>query len=527
MITADTGGGFDLDKSPCWRLRLCMLKKFLFALVTFVAGIVIIEALARQTESYLQSIEVDANQRGWQTRFFSQIMDWHEPDPDLLWRFKSNLQGKLIRTDNNHTLTTGKPNDATLTPFQVLLLGDSSPVGLGLASRGQAFGELLEYLLGVATGGKRDVRLINAAVSGYSSAQIARQIESRVTAHSPDLVILYCGNNDASISGGLDDNELLESQRLGGVRKLVDRLASYRLLRNLIQSTKKRQETTETDLKVRVTPEQYENNLKKIAAVCEAARLPLIIIKPPVPRLWPVGLQFKPFLNDDYGQGGKLLPEPISRILGRKILYCIDSDRLDELYGTADLFTRMVYRSIDPITDGLASRIIDESARQDSNLLDPITLNNLGVALWHSRQFEKSLESLKLARTKWVDGRGQNQTALERTAGAPILYNMGIVFWSQSEAEPSLPFDESSEAFIYLDSALQDDFFSLRIKRTYCDRIDSLLPQDKLYVITLDSLFAANGGEKLFVDHCHPTAHGHRLIAQALAELITSKGILK
>ena len=86
--------------------------------------------------------------------------------------------------------------------------------------------------------------------------------------------------------------------------------------------------------------------------------------------------------------------------------------------------------------------------------------------------------------------------------------------------------DSLSLPFIYLDSALQADYLSLRIKQKYIDAIDRI-DTAGVTIIDLPSLFRANGGEKLFIDHCHPTAQGHRLIAELLADKILASGIIK
>ena len=75
-------------------------------------------------------------------------------------------------------------------------------------------------------------------------------------------------------------------------------------------------------------------------------------------------------------------------------------------------------------------------------------------------------------------------------------------------------------ADVMLDSALQADYFSLRIKRVYQEAIDSVGRLDNVTVIDLPTIFEENGGDCLFVDHCHPTLEGHRLIAQALFNAI-------
>jgi phospholipase/lecithinase/hemolysin len=77
------------------------------------------------------------------------------------------------------------------------------------------------------------------------------------------------------------------------------------------------------------------------------------------------------------------------------------------------------------------------------------------------------------------------------------------------------------------EKAKELDFYSLRTKKAYNNKISELASVSNLPLIDLDSLFLANNSEFLFIDHCHPTAEGHRLIAQALLERLERTGWLK
>jgi lysophospholipase L1-like esterase len=68
---------------------------------------------------------------------------------------------------------------------------------------------------------------------------------------------------------------------------------------------------------------------------------------------------------------------------------------------------------------------------------------------------------------------------------------------------------------------LQADYFSLRIKREYLDKLDDMAMGENIYLIALGDVFAQNGGERLFIDHCHPTERGHGLIAREIVRVLT------
>ncbi|UCD16934.1 MAG: SGNH/GDSL hydrolase family protein [Candidatus Zixiibacteriota bacterium] len=504
-----------------------MSKKPLFAIVIFVAVLGILEITSRTLESHL-SREASAGRqpKGWQAEFFRSFFDWHEPDPDLLWRFRANLNNPLIRTNSDHLLGGQVTQKKTSNTFRILLLGDSSPVGHGLKERRLAFGEQLRAMLEQEYLGLRNIELVNASVSGYTSEQIVRLLKIRGWSYRPDLVILYCGNNDASISGELTDRELFHGRRLIGVRKGLANLALYRILRSILLPRERKTAPETKQLTVRVSPEQYAENLDKIATQCREHNCPLIILKPPVPLLWPAGLQFRLFRHITGENGQLIFPEKMGAILGRPLKYCISEERFRSLYGRGDIFTREVFRSayFDSLTPKQAiayyTRMLDKGGN------DPVLLNNLGVSFWEDRRYSMADLYLRTAREQYAKNhRGENGYAII-AAGSPFLYNIGINLLT-ADSGASAPRFDSTTAAIYLDSALQADFFSLRIKKTYREMIDRYAARKMILVIDLPGIFADNGGERLFIDHCHPTQAGHRLIASSIYREIKRNRLIR
>jgi len=498
-----------------------MLKRLVFALTAFVLLLIVAETTARLIESgAARRAQESTDMSGWQEKFFGSIFDWHEPDPYLLWRFKPNLDNQYIQTNSEHTIgpevnTTKRPIE-----FRVLLLGDSSPVGLGLESYLLAFGERLRLRLQEWYGGNRDVQLINAAVAGYSSEQIVCYLDRYGWRFAPDLVILYCGNNDASISGFSHDRELMQHQRWRRLRALMSRLAIYRVLRAALASDRQPAVADASQLKVRVTPDQFEENLRTIARQCHRRNCPLTIVKPPVPLLWPAGLQFKPFSHLTGSDGQLVLPPALAAGLDQPIRYCLDRDRLPDRFEKVDKFTRSVYHSAywDSLTPDEAVEFYRRKLVEDPQ--SPILLNNLGVACWERGDYPEANRYLRAARSEHSHEAQDRPNQAIFSLGSVFLFNIGVNLLSAAAAAG----DSSAidTAFAYLDSALQADFLSLRVKRAYLDRIDKVAGAfDNVTVIDGQALFARNGGEKLFIDHCHPTAKGHQLLADDLCAAIT------
>ncbi len=501
-----------------------MRRQIVFAIIMVIAGLAVIEGLARLAEHFLKpTIAAQGDRPGWQTTFFGAMFDWHENDPELLWRFKAGLNAPPIQTNTDHLLGPEISRTKDARSWRILLLGDSSPVGMGLESRQQAFGELARYQLDRAFGGRKTVELINAAVSGYSSAQMARFLEQRGWDFQPDVVIVYCGNNDASLSGMSSDKELLERQKFRSVRAALSHSAFYRLLRNVLQHRRSLDNDMPERLKIRVTPQEYAENIGQIVEQCRTHNCPVVLLKPPVPHLWPAGLQFKPFLQLTGRDGQVIVPEQMALLLGRDILYCLSEERFHRLYGAGDIFTRIVFSvtPADTLPPEQAERYF--AAQSAAHPDDPVVLNNLGVAFWRRGTYVSADSLLRRAADLFAQQHADDLSPAVRAAASPFLYNVGINLLTMDSGPAAVQYDTASPAFAWLDSALQADYFSLRIKRPYWAVLDRFAGAPGVTVIDLPAVFRDHGGEQLFIDHCHPTAEGHRLIAWAIASRLAGE----
>jgi len=493
-------------------------RKLAYSIVIVVVLLALLEGIARLLENRLAPVDFAAPQSsGWQTTFFGSIFDWNEPDPDLLWRFKPNLNNVLIKT-NSHGLIADeiKPVKPEGT-VRIMVLGDSSPAGLGLKSRTETFADILRRRLSVYAGDSLRFEMINASVPGYTSEQVRRFLETKGWSYQPDLLIVYCGNNDASFSGPVSDHDLMQAQSLVGLRQILSHSAFYRLLRDLLHS--RRSDTGPTDnrpLVPRVSPERYGENLRAIADDAQDRGVPVIVLAPPVPRLWPAGLQFNIFRQMKTPDGRLLMPDRMVAVLGRQLEYCLDSTLIRYIYGETDPVTRAVLQSAfrDPLPPERAVTFwLDRARRQPT---DPVARNNSGVAAWRLGMYTEADSLLANAAAVYRQNLGADAGLDDSAAAGPFFYNRGINELARAGIDTISWIRPDNPAYRSLDSALQLDYYSLRVKRRYIERLTSLPLGDNLSAISLQTLFAANGGERRFVDHCHPDAVGHRLIADTL-----------
>jgi len=504
-------------------MKSVISKQIVFALIIISTVLIILEGAARLLESQVLSTpRPDPDRPGWQTEFFGSLFEWHESDPDLLWRFKAGLDNPLITTNSDHFLGPGISRPKPSNTYRIMIAGDSSPVGLGLASRQQTFAEALLHLLDYHFASRKKVEVINAAVSGYSSEQVRRLLEIKGWDCDPDLVVVYCGNNDASLSGPFTDRELLARQTFKSLRRFCSHLAIYRLMCCLLQAGESAAENTAA-LKLRVSPEQYGANLTAIAEQGCRRGCPVIFLIPPVPYLWPAGLQFKPFLHITGADGRVLLPEAMAAYLGQDVAYCLDEARFHEIYGAGDIFTREVYKAAYTDTTSPEDAISHYSARIRTEPDNPAWLNNFGVACWRNGEYARADSALNQALDLFRRQHPDPDPPVIKAAASPFLYNLGINRLSRDSNRDLSHLDSASVAYAYLDSALQADYFSLRIKRPYVSELAKLRGKPETAVIDLPRIFRENGGERLFIDHCHPTAEGHMLIAKTIFDTIIGR----
>ncbi|MCH9031928.1 MAG: hypothetical protein IIB00_06675, partial [candidate division Zixibacteria bacterium] len=439
-----------------------------------------------------------------------------------------------LATTNSHGLLANReiPPEKPIGIRRILLLGDSSPVGIGLERRQQAFGEALTTILNRRYADFFRVELINMAVSGFSSEQIRIQLK-RGLAYDPDLVIVYIGNNDASVSGRVSDRELIEAnskRRVQPANNILSKSTLYRALKALLMPLKSLFHSIgDKRIILRVGVSRFRENLENIAKNCQRNKVPVVFVKPPVPTLWPAGLQFRALVNQSNSAGQIIMPDTLRKLFGSNASYCLDSGLMKDIYGDADIFTQAVYRS--SYNSALARENFIATPDENSSSLK---WNNYGVSLWKSGEYLAADSALLRAREIYVRREtGDMNDFVSRSVGSVYLYNIGLNRAFKNiipREEISLRTKEFFEVSVYLDSALDADFFSLRIKRDYLKIFDGLLFEDRqqaLSIVDVRNAFAENNAERLFIDHCHLTVLGHRIVANVLFQEIVTKKYLE
>ncbi len=221
-------------------------------------------------------------------RFFTPIPDY---------RYAAEHRGRYATGEwpFRGTPPLGEPNAF----LRVAVLGDSCVYGTALDPDDSLPGQLAASLTQLGFGPDR-VEVLNLGVPGYSSLQILLLLEELLPELKPDFVVVYpAAWNDQAPALGMSDAEraarsqleLPWHQRVLARSALLARLASLRA-RSVPEDTgtdswsdvaRRYEETDERTYGPRVTPEELDRNLDRMASSCAAHGTPLLFIAPAHP----------------------------------------------------------------------------------------------------------------------------------------------------------------------------------------------------------------------------------------------------
>jgi lysophospholipase L1-like esterase/tetratricopeptide (TPR) repeat protein len=209
-----------------------------------------------------------------------------DPDDELFYRLRPGTHlFDYYRVNDLGCRGPDVPARRAARTLRVVCTGDSSTFGLGVPED-RAWPFVLQRLLEAALGDLVAVEVIDAGVPGYTSLQNRVQIERDLLALRPDVVVwMATGHNDGSLVLGPTDAETLAYRR-----SLRFRLSRWALPHALGVVGDTRTPADADTLhpapgapgrgRPRVSPEDFEANLRAVAAACADAGVPLVLIVP-------------------------------------------------------------------------------------------------------------------------------------------------------------------------------------------------------------------------------------------------------
>jgi len=481
--------------------KISLSRKISYGIIAAVLVLIILEITLRLAGLFpaRKLFEKSQSSASWQENLFAGFMGIHEPAPELLWKMKPNLNKTFVQTNSRGLTGRLIPYEKDTAKLRILVLGDSTPLGIGLKDWDNSYVWLLQEFLERQLG--REVEIVNASTAGYTSRQGLEYLREEGLKYDPDFVLVYLGNNDASYNGYLSDSALMaQASEYIGLKKVLNNFKIYRMLKSILIPLKSGTKDYEgLELQVRVPPHRFENNLAEIIEISRKNGAGVILNTIPVPLTWPPGVEFKVFTTGrDTVSGQLFMPQKQREILEQKMSLALDWEMFRQQYGQIDPWSQRVLQSAYTDSGSIVENIAGYRRLLEGDSSNSGYLNNIGVLYWQSEEYDSARIYLKKALSY-------------DPADPSVMYNMGMTFLKQGMTD---------SADHYLRMARDYDYNSLRIKSDYNEIIENISQNKGIPLIDLKADFERLGREKLFVDHCHPNQIGHRIIAEQLTDKI-------
>lgn len=253
----------------------------MIGLITTLVGLILLEGLSR----IVLTVRADLS---WPDP------DWSQYASDVGWErrplFKGLVAGEVRRhdparyqrefdadgffsIDSEQVQGTGRK--------KILAIGDSNTFGWGVPST-SAFSEVLDEL-------RADADVINLGVSGHTSFQGYEMLVKHFDQVRPDVIIASYGFNDRRVvpsEASIDSRQKFEREALSHrFDHLRGKIYLFRMVQIVMTKVGLIKSGSDQDMVVdarqartRVSPEQYRQNLERIAQFCKERRVPVVFI---------------------------------------------------------------------------------------------------------------------------------------------------------------------------------------------------------------------------------------------------------
>ncbi|NMA26397.1 MAG: hypothetical protein GX934_01365 [Burkholderiales bacterium] len=178
-------------------------------------------------------------------------------------------------------------------PFRILMVGSSAMQGGGV-SPFQSIPGRLQSLLDEQG---RQVEVINAGVPGSDSGLQRRTVREGLEWLEPDLVVVYCGNNEYHRLRAYKEQHPLWTARTERLRSLLERTPLYRWLASrfrVVDQAATMEGVHIEELKSRITAQDrplvedfYRSNLVRMGEACQQSGVPLVLCAVAVNEMYP------------------------------------------------------------------------------------------------------------------------------------------------------------------------------------------------------------------------------------------------
>ena len=203
----------------------------------------------------------------------------------LMWRPKENYVKGSIEINSEGFRDKEYKKQKYHGVFRILCLGDSTTFGFGVKLSETYHGLLENKLNGELGSQQRKFEVINAGVTGYTSAQGLALYKYKGIEYHPDIVTFYFGINDPIKRFYMNDNRIMQTRLPLFLRLFMNnyliRLDSYRLLRKIILTPWRNKEKGTKENIARVSLSDFKSNILELNRLCQSHGATLVLISPP------------------------------------------------------------------------------------------------------------------------------------------------------------------------------------------------------------------------------------------------------
>lgn len=200
-----------------------------------------------------------------------ELREIFEPDPVTLWRLRPGVSmGPGIEPISSMCFR-GPEFKPEKRPgvVRVIALGDSVTFGAE-----ENYPRLTAECLGAG------YEMINAGVPGYSSLQGLRLFKSHLASLKPDVLIVMFGWGDHWLAHGFTDAEQTMNPPISDRPQFIEELRIYQFMHWLIAVTAASGATKDL-ARMRVSPDEYRQNLEEIVSEAKKGGAKVILMTPP------------------------------------------------------------------------------------------------------------------------------------------------------------------------------------------------------------------------------------------------------
>jgi len=227
------------------------------------------------TEGLLRLINFSYNTRPRYMEFNfpnpHELYEIFEPDDATLWRLRPGVRmGPGIEPVNGMGFRGAEFKvEKQRGVIRVIMMGDSVTFGTD-----ENYPRLTAECLGAG------YEVINAGVPGYTSNQGLRLLNSRIAPLKPDIIVVMYGWNDHWLAQGFTDAEQTMRSPESNKARLFEKLRIYQLIHWIIAKAPLSQPPP-GPAKLRVSPEEYRQNIERIVSDARRNGARVILVTPP------------------------------------------------------------------------------------------------------------------------------------------------------------------------------------------------------------------------------------------------------